>query len=163
VNPLERLKMWITKPRSNTDQIFMFLKAITIGVVVTTSGMLIIGFLAWRAEVEDDKRTEDARVERAIEACRNYNVDQTNDRAALNDMVPRLAHLTGLPEDQILIRLGDGDPKLGQERLDEDAERVATQNPYRQCSIECVERHTNPEAEKCKPAANEEGTVELDA
>jgi hypothetical protein len=148
VNPLERLKMWITKPRSNTDQIFMFLKAITIGVVVTTSGMLIIGFLAWRAEVEDDKRTED---------------DQTNDRAALNDMVPRLAHLTGLPEDQILIRLGDGDPKLGQERLDEDAERVATQNPYRQCSIECVERHTNPEAEKCKPAANEEGTVELDA
>lgn len=161
MNPISRVRWWITKPRSNVEQVFAYLKAITVGVVVTTAGLAIVGLLAYRAEQNDDEQAEKVRIERAVEACENYNIDQTHDRAALNDMIPRLALITGVPEDQIATRVGDGDTELGQQRLDEDEARVAEQNPYRQCSVECVERHTDPNADKCPPAANEEGTEPL--
>lgn len=123
---------------------------LALGACLVVCLLLVGGYVVYDLEEDDDKQEEAERMERAVEACFNYNRDQTNDRESFIGFVPALGTLFGMTYQDIVDR-------VGQPAIDRYNKDVTEKNPYRQCSRECVVAETTPGAKKCEPAINQEG------
>lgn len=143
-SPILGLKQWMQR--------------LTLGVAVVIMSLAVAIYQQYDAdlqrEIDQDKeiaRSEEERIQRSVEACFNYNEDQTNNRITLTELIPELA-----------INFFEETPEEAQALLNTPGglrfiQFVAERNPYRQCSIECVIAHTTPGAARCEPAINEQG------
>jgi hypothetical protein len=144
-NPILGLKQWMKR------------LAIGVGAVIIALALAIMQqyMVAHDRQVDEeaeDHRIEEERVQRSIEACFNYNEDQTNDRDTIIELVPQLAiNFFEVPPEEADALLSTGGGRAF-------TAFVANRNPYRQCSRDCVIRHTTPGAQRCGIAIDAQGT-----
>lgn len=133
-----------------------------LGACLAVLVILLGGFVVWHLDNKQDEEAaaeqqreeaqrEEDRITRSIEACFNYNEDQTNDRATAILAIPEMAvsfFNTSREEADALLETPGGEVFVN---------FVRERNPYRQCSRECVIAHTTPGQTKCDPALNEQG------
>lgn len=156
-----REKMRVDKEKASRNPILglrMWMKRLTLGIAVVILALAVAIFQQYVADAQRDEdrateqiRSEQERIERAVEACFNYNEDQTNNRITLKELIPELA-----------VNFFEATPEEAEELLNSPGgenfiEFIAERNPYRQCSIECVIAHTTPGAPRCEAAVNEQG------
>lgn len=163
----DKLKLWFERRRENNEKIRhnpilglkQWMKRLTLGVAVVILALAIAIAQQYQADLQREKdrdreeaRSEEERIQRSIEACFNYNEDQTNNRVTLTELIPELAmsFFEETPEDAHALLETPGGKEF--------KEFVAERNPYRQCSEECVIAHTTPNASRCEPAVNEQGS-----
>ena len=132
----------------------------TVWVVVGASAAsilftcIVFGLLL---KANSDARADDDndRIERSIESCLGENREQEGDRVFGREQVPQMAtNLFGQTPEEVEEILARPGTEVYNDFIDE-------QNPFRQCSAECIEAYLDAEIEDCPPAEDVEGNPPL--
>lgn len=135
------------------DSLKSWFKGFALGAVLVLLALLVLGGVALNDQRTKDGRREGDRIERSIEACLNYNKDQTNDRTSFIESIPEMAKdFFGETTDEIQ-ELRDSKGYTQYQAF------IAITNPYRQCSRACVAAETDPDIDNCLPSDSEDGSA----
>ena len=124
-------------------------RTIILASAVTVIAIIIAMVAVVVNSVRLDNGREEDRVERAVEACLQYNRDQTRNRVFAHDQIIAVSRILGEATEDELEALAP--------RLAEYDAFVTEQFPYRQCSPVCVDAYFNDAVADCGPALDEEG------
>ena len=156
---------WVTgRQRGPIDQLKFAMKVLTAGFMLFVVVLIIVFMLQIKQRDQQltvDRRQaaaqaaalEQQRVDRSVETCKQANKSQTSLRAAFPAVI-------GKALEQLVEANGDPTGR-GQTFVDQITPALSQAAngflPYRNCSIDCIDKFFSPTQGECPPASDENG------
>jgi hypothetical protein len=140
--------------QNNISSLISWFKWLALGCALTVIVVLLVSWGLYTSERDDDKEqaalVDQQRVERSIESCKAYNVDQSRNRTFSLELIPTMASsfFDETPAEIEELKASEGFAAYEQ--------FVAKSYPYRECSRVCVDAYLSSALEDCPASADPE-------